>query len=95
MPRRDWTVRTALCAERLPMTHGGMRAGNETAIIIDLSYIVYINIGDKEVNNSPVPLRAPSIINKDGLTCGRQRHSSMNEGRQSSHYDIVKKRDGF
>lgn len=21
MPRRDWTVRTALCAERLPMTH--------------------------------------------------------------------------
>lgn len=85
MPRRDWTARTALCAECLPMTHSGMRASNETTIIdVSYNYIVDINIGYKEVNNSQVQLTAPSIINKDGFACGRHRHSSKTEGRKSS-----------
>lgn len=78
------------------MTHDGMRASNETTIIIILSYnyIAYINIGDKEVNNNPVLLREPSIIiYKDKFECGRQRHSSMSEGRLSSQYDTGKKCD--
>lgn len=59
------------------MTHGGMRASNETTIIdVSYNYRVDINIGDKEVNNSQVQLRPLSIINKDGFACRRQRHSS-------------------
>lgn len=81
MPRHDWTVRTALCADRLPVTHEGMRVSNKTSIIVSYNYMVHVhNIGDEEVNNRSVDTIGRMIIinNKQGPRVGVV--SSSSEG---------------